>query len=146
MKMTLMKLVAYIPFIAVCILGCSNANQDIDRAITRQFDSNSSVIDLGKVEPSAWDRVCFISPYASNESTERTLGFKWDSENLSSVGGDDTIYLIVFIKDNKVIAFTDHSRGKGDFSELKQGCLLRTQAILKKKRDASGWVQLVERE
>jgi hypothetical protein len=134
-------------FTLLCIFGllaCSKPNQDISAQITKQFESSgSSAIDLRQVGPADWERLCAIGPYAFNNSVEKLLGFKWAALGLSSIGGNDSIYLLVFIKGKQVVAYTEHPRNKGDFYNLTPKCLAREVAVLKRKADSTGWVQLV---
>jgi hypothetical protein len=142
------KKVLYSLLLAMAFAGCSDvnkdANQEVSDSITRQFDSTGDEpIDFSKLGPVGWERMCVIGPYAMNETVEKTLGFKWDALSKSSIGSNDGINLLVFIKDNAVIAYTEHPRNKGDFLKLKPRCLTHQDAILKREPDAGGWVQLV---
>ncbi len=139
-----MKNLTFALLFILALSACSQPNQDISAEITKQFESsNSGPIDLRQVGPASWDRLCVIGPYAFNDSVEKLLGFKWDAQGLSSIGGNDSIYLLTFIKNNKVAAFTEHPRNKGDFLNLNPKCLTRETAVLKQKADSTGWVQLV---
>lgn len=125
------------------LVACSSRDQSISESITEQFDSGRSTIDLSLVGPASWNRVCVIGPYATDESAERVLGIKWDVHRHSSIGASDTIYLLVFIRDDKVVAFTEHPRNAGDFVNLSPRCLERDKAKLVRKVRESGWVDLV---
>jgi len=71
-----------------------------------------------------------IGPYADNPTTHATLGLKWNGKKISNVAEDDGLVLLVFVDDaDKVVFFTNYSRGKGDFSTLSQQCFPRSHAI-----------------
>ena len=102
-----------------------------------------STIDLATLGPANWDRVCFIGPYQNNESTRRILGFSWDSDHYPSIGGNDGVYVLVFVQASKVVAFTEHPRNMGDFLNIGTSCLPRDSAKVRRKTEANGWIQLV---
>ena len=134
--------------LVMVIAGCSDVNEGADQtisaAITRQFDSSGNkAINFSQIGPVGWQRMCVFGPYAMNDTVEKTLGFKWDALSKSSIGSNDGINLLVFVKDNAVIAYTEHPRNKGDFLDLKSPCLTRQDAILKRVPNPGGWVQLV---
>ncbi len=132
---------------ALVLQGCDAPDKSLSQKIVSQFDNESSItIDLRHVVASDWDRFCVIGPYATDKSIEERLGFHWDGLSKSTIGGNDSINLLVFIKSNSVVAFTEHPRGKGDFLEMNPKCLPRTDAVLMKQKGKDDWVQLVTKE
>jgi hypothetical protein len=126
------------------LTACSQSNQNVSNEIARQFDSGSaSVINLTTVTLPPWSRVCVVGPYATNDSASEILGFEWDVASHSRIGGDDSITLLVFIQDKKVVAFAEHPRNKGDFSGTSNGCIKREDAMFERLTDGTGWVRLV---
>ncbi len=139
-----MKHRVFIFFAVLILVACSRMDRGISAKITELFDaSNSAPIDLAQVGPPSWERVCVLGPYVTNEAAEHILGFKWDVQRQSSIVVDDRINLVVFLKNEEVLAFTEHRRDKGDFLDLKPRCLARTQAVLVRRAGADGLVQLV---
>lgn len=131
--------------LVVCALaGCDSADRSISDGIAHQVSSASmGLVDLRVLRVPDWQRMCVIGPYATNETIERRLGFKWDGTGKSSIGSNDGIYVLTFIKGNEVVAYTEHPRNKGDFLEFSPPCLQREDAVLIKAVDESGWIQLV---
>lgn len=128
------------------VLGCTGASTSISEQITKQFKaSQTAPIDLSTVGPASWERVCILSPYSTNQTAELVLGFKWDAESKTSIAGNDGINVLVFVQEQRVVAYTEHPRDLGDFSKLQPRCLVRTQATVKRESDNSGWVSLVAR-
>lgn len=128
------------------LLGCSIASTSISEQIAKQFKaSQTASIDLSTVGPASWERVCILSPYSTNQSAEQVLGFKWDAESKTSIAGSDGINVLVFVQEHSVVAYTEHPRNLGDFSRLQPRCLVRSQAIVSRQSDVSGWVFLVTR-
>jgi hypothetical protein len=128
------------------MLGCSGASPSISEQITKQFKaSQTEPIDLSAVGPASWERVCILSPYSTNQSAEKVLGFKWDVESKTPIAGSDGINVLVFVQEQRVVAYTEHPRNLGDFSKLQPRCLVRSQATVDRESDGSGWVFFVAR-
>jgi hypothetical protein len=141
-----MKPYTLIALLALILVACSSGDGNISAKITEQFDANSSApINLAQVGPSTWERACIIVPYSTNKTAEQILGFKWDVQSKSSIGSSDGINLLVFLKGQEVLAYTEHRRDKGDFLKLEPKCVDRNQATLARKVEADGWVQLVSK-
>jgi hypothetical protein len=132
------------PFVIVMLLlsACTNGGTSISRQLTKEFDASASApIDLAQLGPPTWEKVCVLGSYTSTKEAEKVLGFQWDVEQKSSIAKNDAINLLVFVKGRKVLAYTEHPRNKGDFSELRSRCLPRKQSTLSRKSDRYGVVQ-----
>lgn len=128
---------------AALLSACSKGDSSISAAITDQFCRETrNVIDLSVVGPSGWDHVCILTPNTSNVETEKVLGFKWDSDAKTSIGGSDGINVIVFLRGQDVLAFTEHPRNKGDFSGVNPRCVTRAQAKFGRVAGEGGWIYL----
>ena len=124
------------------LTSCGNHMQtEISEEIARQFEaSKNSPIHLATVGPLAWQ--CVLPPYSTNKATAETLGFEWDAEAETSIGVNDGINVLVFIKAEEVIAYTEHPRNQGDFSKLEPKCLDRENSTVVRQVNGSGWVYL----
>ncbi len=58
----------------------------------------------------------------------------------AEISSNDGINLIVFIKENKVISYIEHSRGKGDFWKLSRKCLNYENSILTITSSKNDWI------
>ena len=126
------------------VAACKGPDQSISASIAAQFDASPSApANLALVGPSSWTHVCILEPYSTNEAAERTLGFKWDIKQRSTIGDNDGINLLVFIRNQEVVAFTEHRRDKGDFQKLSGRCLERKKATLVRQVGVDGWVHFV---
>ncbi len=114
--------------IPALITGCSEGSK-ISSRITEQFDRGTS-IDLDQAFPKGWDRVCILGPYSVNEDAASALGFPWNAEANTSIAMSDGINVLVFAKDQTVVAHVEHPRNKGDFSRVTPDCAPRSQAKL----------------
>jgi hypothetical protein len=135
-----------VPFaIALLFLNaCVSSDNSISQKLTAEFNASPSTpIDLAKIGPQTWEKVCVLGPYTTNGAAEKILGFKWDVEQKSTVTRNDGINLLVFIKGQDVLAYAEHPRDKGDFLKLQSRCLNRKQATLLRQPNSDGVVQLV---
>jgi hypothetical protein len=120
--------------------ACSVRDEEISRSIAYHIDSRSSApFSLQSLVRADWQRVCIVAPYATNESFEKVVGFKWNVQRHSSIGGNDGISLLVFIRGQEVVAFTEHPRGKGDFTRVIPPCVEREKAIIVNQGSTIRW-------
>lgn len=142
-KVGLMKSCLLCSTLALLCGGCSSGS-DISGQIESQLGaSETAPINLAVVGPASWERVCVLGPYTDNKRAEQVLGFKWDAEANTSISGSDGINVLVFVQGTDVVAYTEHPRSKGDFSQLQPQCLHRNLATVTRKVDSGGWVYLV---
>jgi len=110
------------------LAGCSDGHR-ISATVAEQFDRGDS-IDLSQVGPATWDRVCVLGPYSINKDAEAALGFPWDAEANTSIAMSDGVNVLVFAHEQRVVAYTEHPRNKGDFSRVNPSCMIRSRAKL----------------
>jgi hypothetical protein len=139
-----MKTLAPFAIAILFLSACANGDKSISQQLTAEFDASTSApVDLAKIGPSTWEKVCVLGPYTTNEAAEKILGFKWDVEQRSSIAKNDNINLLVFVKGREVLAYAEHPRNKGDFLKLHSKCLSRKQSTLLRRSNSGGEVQLV---
>lgn len=110
-------------------LGACQTEKSISSAIKDQFvASERKAVNLAATVPGAWDQVCVLGPYSYNSAARQTLGFEWDAESKSSIATNEGVSLLVFVHDKTVVAYAEHPRTHGDFSNLTGRCFLRTKA------------------
>jgi hypothetical protein len=137
-----MKTLAPFAIALLLLNACTSSDNSISQKIIAELNSSPlAPIDLAKIGPPTWEKVCVLGSYTTNGEAEKILGFKWDVEQKSTVTKNDGINLLVFVKGQDVLAYTEHPRNKGDFSELQSRCLSRKQSTLLRKSDSNGVVQ-----
>lgn len=120
---------AFAIFVATVLSACTSGDRGISTEITRQFKAiPPGSVDLSLVGPPEWTRVCIVGPYTTNDGAEKQLGFKWDVDQHSGIGLDDSITLLVFVRESEVLAYTEHPRSEGDFLKLSARCFPRLNA------------------
>ena len=137
-------------FLLACsfLFACTMNDKDISARIEAQFyASDTEPINLAVLGPDSWERVCVLPPYTDNKQAEEILGFKWNSDSKTSIGGSDGINVLVFVRGSEVVSYTEHPRNKGDFARMKPRCLERKHATVVRLKDPDprngGWVFLV---
>lgn len=133
-------------YILPCLLlsGCTNGDSSISAQLEALLQAGTETrVDLAQIGPASWERLCVLTPYTTNARAEQLLGFAWDAERNTSIARSDGINVLVFTQGQEVVAYTEHSRRKGDFSKMQPACLLRTQAIVVREQTSSGWVFLM---
>ena len=134
----------FVLMVLLAVVGCSDADTFINNQISRLVaNSKESTIDLSRVGPKGWERICFIAPYATNETTNQVLGFEWDSQRNSSIASNDGIFLLVFTSGQRVLAFAEYPSKSGDFIKSSSSCVSPTDAQFRKEVDRNGWIVLV---
>ncbi|MDO5653299.1 MAG: hypothetical protein Q4G39_04270 [Brachymonas sp.] len=141
-----MKRLIMSAMLLMVLAGCDKPDEKISEELALMVEAPASTVDLKSLRAPPWERICVIAPCATHDDIEQRIGFKWDGLSKSSIGGNDGIYLLTFISNNQVVAYVEHPRNKGDFLELQPVCLVRENSVLHKKRDKSGWVQLLSNE
>jgi hypothetical protein len=108
--------------------GCSEQS-----ASSRQLEIISEIVrqapgplSLENIADDKWSRICFFGPYTLKSAD--VLGFDWEVNDRTDIGGDDTINIIVFATKNEVTEFVVVPRRKADFWKLSRQCFPRGNA------------------
>lgn len=125
-------------------LGCASCSQS-DSFLGAQIDhqlrqGEAPTLDLAKVGPVTWTRVCVLGPYADDRAAQALLGMPWPASCLTSLGERDDRVALVFTDATRVLAFVERPRADGDFSTVQPPCLTRAEARLSTQRGADGWL------
>ena len=113
---------------ALAVAGCT-PGPGISMEINGQFrDSQGGDVDLAKAYPANWDRVCILGPYSDNATAKSALGFDWDIEGQTAIHTNDGLSLLLFVRQDKVLAAVEHPRAMGDFTKLSGKCFARARA------------------
>ena len=118
-----------IVLLLLIVSACDSAPSTITEEITRQFQSSGrTFVDLAKVVPTAWDKVCILGPYSTPKNVYDTLGFDWPLDMLSTIATNDSIALLLFVNKQEVVEFVEHPRRDGDFANLSRQCIARKKS------------------
>jgi hypothetical protein len=99
-----------------------------------QLESNKwQKIDFSEIPNIAFDRVCFLDSYTSNEMAHDILGFEWDAEAKTSINDNDNISAIIFIMNNTVVGYCESPFSLDSFFIPDSMCITDKNPILKSK-------------
>jgi hypothetical protein len=109
--------------------GCS-MESDLSSRIGEQFETNGRVsVNLAEVESGSWERVCILGPYSDNRAARKMLGFDWNAERNTSIKTNDGISLLIFVEGDRVAQYAEHSRARGDFTNLSGRCFRKEESL-----------------
>jgi hypothetical protein len=130
---------AWVPALALGCASCSQSDSFLGAQIDYQLRQGTApTLDLAKVGPVNWTRVCVLGPYTDDRAAQDLLGMPWPASRLTSLGERDDRVALVFTDGTKVLAFVERPRADGDFSSVKPPCLSRAEARLSTQRAADG--------
>jgi hypothetical protein len=132
---------------ALSLGACTNGDKTISSQISELFDdAKVDTVDISKVGPKEWERMCVLGPYTDDAQAKEILGFPWDLRYRSSIATDDGINLLVFVRGQEGLAYTEHPRSKGDFLYLNQRCVPRSGAVFVRQPTSGLGVQLISQK
>ena len=132
----------------VLVPACDSTSPTLTEKITNQFQSSGrTFVDLAKVVPQAWDKVCILGPYSTPKNVYDTLGFDWPLDMFSSIATNDSIALLLFVNNQEVLEFVEHPRRDGDFANLSRRCVARKNSTFYHLTNPpKGWPGLFPKE
>lgn len=92
-------------------------SEAITTVVKKNTDDKPPIFKMRRVTPFLWDKLYIFSPYTTSEVINKTLKLKWDKIECSSIASNDSINLLVFLKDGKVVNYLEHPRNV-DFEPL----------------------------
>jgi hypothetical protein len=132
--------------VAMCLALAGCSSNKASEAIGEQVRA-ANAVDLRTVAAGDWDRVCVLGPYSNAQAAQETLGFSWPVESRSSVGENDSVSLLLFVREKQVVHSIEHPRDQGDFSELSGRCFPSEQAqFVRRAGRTDNWPELVPRD
>ena len=84
------------------------------RALWRQVGRSRNGSRLTQLGPADWDRLFIFHPYTPDTSIHEALGYRWPDAERTSIGWNDGVNLVVFMKDGRVAGWFEHPRYRGD--------------------------------
>ncbi len=118
-----MRKLIIIGIIFSTLISCEYLNQlssdnSLTEKIETEFKSESEIIDLKNLNEFDWDNLLILGPYSVVDNIEKELNLDLENIRENGIEYDDSINLLVFIKNGKSIKISEVSRGIGDFSNL----------------------------
>jgi hypothetical protein len=105
--------------------------------IAQAIQTSPSRIDLARLYPAAWDRVCVIPSHTSAAAARSVLGF--DDRRAGRLAERDDVSGLWFVRGRKVISAVNFPRRQGDFGAAGAAyCLPRDSAIFQAELTPAG--------
>jgi hypothetical protein len=107
--------------LALVAVGCGRDYGDREvsgRIAAVVAKGEGAVVNMREAAPFPWSRMYVFPPYAQPVEIERKLGFPWPDAKKTGLEERDDVALLVFAVGQKVVRYTLHPRGEGDFAPL----------------------------
>jgi hypothetical protein len=115
---------AGLPVLAVLIWGAVLIGQrlrleeGLERAVHMYQIGYASHIRLDEFTDFAWELFYVFPPYTSEGEIERALGFNWLSVRFTTIEVSDSVNLLVFVREGRVVRWLEFPRGAGEFGGI----------------------------
>jgi hypothetical protein len=99
-----------------CSLGVRH-NQDLEQSI-QSAQKKDSKVNLNELTDFTWDKAYLFPPYTPQATINEKLGFTFNDP--SDIKNRDDIYLLIFVKEEKVVQYAEVSRKYGELIPKKE--------------------------
>lgn len=89
----------------------------LTRAFARSF-AEGRPLAIESVTSFKWEKLHVFHPYYDSESIDSDLGFKWIDWMKSEIEYNESIALLVFVRDERVVKALLFPRSSGDMAQL----------------------------
>ncbi len=116
------------------LTGCSYLNKvhhhvELEKSINSIVeDENNTEIIMKTLTDFDWDKGFLFTPYSSQEGIDEKLGVYF--KDPSNMDWRDDIYLLVFMKDDKVVQYVEMDRHGADFESGEQEYLTPSNDVI----------------
>ena len=90
---------------------------------------NRVTLDFSKLIPEDWKHMYVFIPYTSHSEIFEVIGFEWEEIYKTRIKHDDSINLLLFTNENKVVRYIEYPISYGDFGKLNADEYSRENAI-----------------
>jgi hypothetical protein len=100
--------------------ACSNSTEALQQKIISAVEQKRGnrdrvVVNLKSLTAFRWDRFYAFGPYTHPEQINKTLGFYWSGAWSTGSEHQDLFDVLVFVRDQEVVAHVRYPREHGDF-------------------------------
>lgn len=131
----------------LCLVGCSDGRGQAASTQARlelSVDSSAAAFDFADDPAFAWDRMHVFSCYSTRETVERSLGFLWRDFGNTTIESSDSVILVVFVQNGRVVGWYEQPRSIDLDRLANQRGYSRSEALFDIDR-SSGRVELKHR-
>jgi hypothetical protein len=120
--------VRWLPVFCVCAVICGGTwlvisvfvrDRSVSRALADQVQRGpGAIVDFTEITPFAWDRVYVFEPYTGPKDIEASLGFRWEGVKDTTIEWSESVNLVVFVFDGRVVHWFEQPRNRGELLGL----------------------------
>ena len=92
------------------LLASTMRNESVGSRLASKVASEESSFDFSEETLFPWDRMFVFDCYTIRTTVDKTLGFEWSGYNDTSIESSDSVLLVVFVKDGKVVYWYEQPR------------------------------------
>src|SRR6266496_1585478 len=94
------------------VVGCNDGGgrSSTQSRLKSAVASGATSFDFAGDPTFAWDRVFVFDCYSSQASVEKALGFKWADFRRTTIDSSDSVVLVVFVQNGKVVDWYEQPR------------------------------------
>ena len=95
------------------LVGCDNGRRKAPSTQSRleaAVASGATSFDFAADPAFAWNRMYVFGCYSSRASVEKALGFKWPDFDKTTIESSDSVVLVVFVQNGKVVGWYEQPR------------------------------------
>ena len=109
----------------LCFSACMESDNGLAKALYRSAEAaimnGDQAVRVSQVTQFDWDKLFIYGPYTSVDRIYTQLGYQWPDAERTGIEYSETEFLLVFVKDGKVVAHSKFSRSLGDWEDLERG-------------------------
>jgi len=111
LSMRLIATILALTLLTGCDAGDGKGKAPSTRArLESAVASGASSFDLAADPAFAWDRLYVFDCYSDRASVEKALGFSWPDFTKTTIQSSDSVVLVVFVQNGKVVGWYEQPR------------------------------------
>jgi hypothetical protein len=99
-------------------LNTLSSDKTLTEKIEAKFNSNSEIVDLTELNSFEWNELLILGPYSIIDNVEKEQNLDLENIRKNGMEYNDSVNLLIFLKNGKSVKISEVSRGIGDFTNL----------------------------
>ena len=91
---------------------------ELETVILQNKSGEISIIELSKITKFPWETLYIFGPYTSPDKIDSIIGRYWLGSRFISIESNDSVTLLVFTRNGRVVQNIEFPRAIGDFSAV----------------------------
>lgn len=139
--MRLIAIILGLVLVGGCNGGGGNHAVSVQTRLESAVSSGATTFDFAGDTAFTWDRMYVLGCYCSRESAEKVLGFPWPEFSKTTIESSDSVVLVVFVENRKVVGWYEQPRRIELGGLVNEKGYARSEAVFKINQ-AAGRVEL----